>query len=281
MAFRKGIVVQLGMVTMIADVDTAVRKEESLKQVCTGGCGHEHAPATINQKRVCQSSGDEVPYTSIKKAKLVGEQFVVVEQDEVAEAKSATLGATKKVIGLTPHPVEGVEGKILPGGSIYALQPSDPAQTQAYAMLHDTITRHPEIVLLGLWTPTSRASLFRFGTFGDALVMEQQYRTEDIAIVEPMIPPIPAPMQAQVDLLLPMMMQPFDPATYADTYAAALADLIASKEAVAGIVGERPKSEGRTPTPAGGVDLMAQLAAAVEQAQAAQAKPARKAKVSA
>jgi non-homologous end joining protein Ku len=275
MAFRKGVVVQLGMVTMIADVDTAVRKEESLKTVCTGGCGREHAPATINQRRICTESGDEVPYTSIKKAKLVGTQFVVIDEEEVADAKNASLGATKKVIGLTPHPVEGVEGKILPGGSIYALSPSDPAQTQAYSMLHDTITRHPEIVLLGLWTPTSRASLFRFATFGDALVMEQQHRTADINISEPMIPPIPAPMQAQVDLLLPMMMQPFDPATYADTYAAALADLIASKEAVDGIVGDKPKSD-RTPTGVGGVDLMAQLAAAVEQAQAAQAKPARK-----
>lgn len=267
MAFRKGIVVQLGMITAIMDLESATVKDDTgLKQVCTGTNGAEHTPEAIKQKKFCSHCG-EVAYSDIKKAKIVGTSFQIVEAEEVAEVKDATLGASKKMVSLTPHPTESVEGKILPSGTLYTLQPSDAAQMGAYSMLHDTITRHPEVTMLGLWTPTSRKSLFRLGTYGDALVFDQQYRTEEIKVVEPVTPPLAAAMQTQVDMLLPMMLQPFDAATYADDYSAKLAELLASREAVEGAATERSKSAPKMPTGVG-ADLGAALAAMLQAQQA-------------
>lgn len=260
MAFRKGIVVQLGMITAIMNIESAIEKEDAgLKQVCTGTGGADHAPVQVKQKKHCAECG-EIDYSDIKKAKIVGTSFQVVDVDEVADVKDATLGASKKMITLTPHPTDDVEGKILPSGTVYTLQPSDNAQMGAYSMLHDTLNRHPEITMLGLWTPVSRKTLYRLGTYGDALVLDQQYRTEEIKVVEPATPPLDPAMQTQVDMLLPMMLQPFDPATYADDYAAKLAELLASREAVEGVATERSKSEAKVSTSVG-ADLGAQLAA--------------------
>lgn len=278
MAYRKGIVFtfQLGLlpVTLIGNLDNAIVDSDSgLKQVCTGTPDAEHAPTQISLKRTCATCG-EIPYGQIKKAQVLGDGFKVVTDEEVAQVKNETLGATKKMVTLTAHPTEGVAGKILTGGSIYTVSPSDPAQMQAYAILHDVVTRHPDVTLLGLFTPASRTNLYRLGTYGDALVLEQQHRTNEINIVEPMTPPIGAAAEAQIDTFLAGSLQVFDPANYVDAYAERLAEVLAAKDAVEGVATEKTKSAPKTPTTVGGVDLMAQLMSM--SAPAPTAKPTRK-----
>lgn len=268
MAYRKGIVVQLGMITAIVDVDSAISKDDAgLKQVCTGTADAEHAPEQIKQKKTCGQCG-EVPYSQVRKAKVTGSSYQIVDTEELGDARDATLGASKKMVTLTPHPTEDVDGKVLPSGTVYTLSPSDQAQMGAYSMLHDTLVRHPEVTMLGLWTPVSRKGLYRLSTYGSALVLDQQYRAEEIKVVEPATPALAAAVQTQVDMLLPMMVLPFDPATYADDYSAKLGELLASREAVEGVASERVKSEPKVPTGVG-ADLGAQLAAMLAAAGAA------------
>lgn len=264
-AYRKGVVLTFGMISTICNVESAIEKEASLTTVCCGPEGSPHAPTQIKQAIKCATCG-EVGYGEVKKAKQEGESFVVIEQDEVAGVKNSTVAATKKLINVTPHDAAEVSSQTLPGDSVYFLVPSDSAQSPAYSMLLDTLDRHPEVAMLCQWTPSSRTNVYQITVHEDAsgnkaLVMEQRARTENIKECVVDTTDIGADIQGQIDSILPAMVKPFDPATYADQYGKALDSLIASREAVEGVVNEKTKAGPRTTPAAGGVDLMGQLAA--------------------
>jgi non-homologous end joining protein Ku len=263
-AYRKGIVLSFGLVNVICNIETAIEREKSLSSVCCGTANNEHPPTQVTQKMNCVTCGT-VAYGDVKKARKVGESFVMVEQEEVATIKNTVVGATKKLIALTPHDAEEISTNTLQAASVYAVVPSDTAQAPAYGLLVDTLNRHPEVGFLALWTPSSRPNLYQLKVFGDSLVLEQRARTEDIKVQPQEITPVDVSLQGQIDSLLPGMVKPFDPATYTDTYTRHLDDLLASREAVEGVVPDRPKSNGPAPVK-GGVDLTAALAAMAAQA---------------
>lgn len=267
-AFRKGIVVTLGMVTMICNIESAVEKEETLKSVCTGAPGHaEHAPTAISRVNKCPEC-EEIGYADIKKARLVGGQFQVMEQAEVAEVKDDIVGATKKMLGLTLHRTEDVREATLPSDqSTYAVVPADASQRKTYSTLVDTLYRHPELTLLGIWTPTSRPTLYEIKLFGTSLVMEPRARVEDVKVAPVDLIEQSEQQQKVMDTALGTQLMPiedFDPSKYADTFREKLNALAESKTAVDGVLSERTKTTAKTAAASGGVDvtddLMAQLA---------------------
>lgn len=267
MAYRKGLVLSFGILNVIVSADGMKDKESSLVSVCCGpDGGKEHAPTQIKQKLYCASCNDTVTYGDLKKAQVVGDQFVVVDQQELATTRDSVLGATKKMLTLTVHDAQEVAEHTLQGDSVYVLTPEGAPQIGAYSLLVDAIERHPEYAFLTTWTPTSKASLYQLKVFGGALVMSQVCWPEQVRSV-PTIDTIEPSQDHQVmlDTLLTQVVQPFEPDQYADKYAAALAGLLAQKEAVAGVAAERSKSEAKAPASTGGVDLTQALAAMLGQ----------------
>lgn len=278
MAYRKGLVLSLGMLNVIVSLDGAVGKEESLTTVCDQG----HPPTPIQQQRYCKSCDNVVSYGDLKKAREVGTgQFQVVDQQEVATVKDQALGATKKMLQLTVHDATEVQAATLQGeGGVYYLEPEGPAQIGAYSLLLDALERHPDKAILTRWTPTSSVGTYQLKAFNGVLVLEKRCDPEQVkaapsvSVIEP-----DAGLQAQMDMVLAAMEKPFDADAYRNEYAVQLEALLASKATVEGETVERTKSAGKTVATTGVVDLSATLAAMIGQPAApapAKAKRTRK-----
>lgn len=269
MAYRNGIVLQLGAIATSVNIDGAVIKEQSLKTVCRGpvaGDGdpaqHGHPATPIRNSPTCPTCQNH-EYASFEKAKEVSRgEFAIVEAEEVANTRAAAVGASKDIIQLSVHRTEDVSTQTIQGDSVYWLAPHKPALAPLYAMLVDALRRHPEYTFMGQWTPVSRVGLYAVKLFGDTLVMEGRHRTESLKVEQQPVIPIGAAEQGMVDTILSSLVSDFDPATYADIYAANLEALIASKTTEEGIVSARSKAAA-TAVPTGTVDLSAVLAAAL------------------
>lgn len=258
MAYRKDILLQMGTIASLVNVETAVTKDATgLKTVCVGDTAKPHPPAAIRQKQECPTCGND-DRGSFKKAQVDGTEFTVVEAGEVATAKETAIGASKQVIQLSAHQAEEVSTRTVQDGSVYFLTPAKPALAPVYGLIADTMARHPELTFLGQWTPASRTNLYQFKAFGTTLVMEERARPDALRIVQQPATPVGQAHRDQIDLLLPSLVSEFDPATYADAYATRLAELLASKQAVEGVAAARSKTA-TTLSPVGTVDLTALL----------------------
>lgn len=256
MPYRKGITIQLGMIGFLVDIDGAVTRDDTgFKQVCLGDPASGHKPTPVKQSLTCPECGND-DRGSFKKAQVEGSEYVVVDADEIATAREESIGATKKVITLTAHPLEQVRTQTIQGDSAYYLAPSG-AKT-GYNFVADILKRHgEEVALLGMWTPVSRTGLYEVRLYGDALVLEARARTESIKVSGQGIEELEPANQAQVDMLLPMLTAPFDPVLYTDVYKAKIEELLASKTAIEGAA--VASKTGTKSAPAGTVDLTATL----------------------
>lgn len=278
MPYRKdlNIVLQHGLINISATVgiNGATEAEQSLTSVCTGSGGAPaHAPTPLKQQMTCKHCG-VIAYTDIQKAKVSGDQYIVVDKEEVAAAHEQVVGTSKKLLSLTVHDAEEVFTATLPGKSLYYVEPQGAGQLAGYGLLYDVVSRHPEKAFLTEFTPTSRVGLYQVRAFGGVLVLQSLYWPEEVkaAPVTQAIEP-DAGLQGQLDGLLEVMQQPFAPEQYRNDYAEALASLLASKEAVTGEVAPSSPRSKTAATTVGAVDLSAQLAALLG---ASAAKPARK-----
>jgi non-homologous end joining protein Ku len=258
MAYRPGVILQLGTITAIVDIDNAVQSVAGLKNVCLGPTGTEHIPTACKQQSLkCPDCGNDDP-TTFKKAKVEAKQFVVVEKTEVADAKAGAVGATNKFISLLAHPAEEVHTQTIQGGGVYQLKAANQPMVQVVSLLLDTLRRHPELAFTGLWSPAGRVNFYEVRPFGDTLVMEERARTEELKIIQQPVAAIDPAFQSQVDIILAGNVVPYNPATYQDAYLQKLEAVLASKQAQDGILVPKGKS---TPTVAGAVDLSAMLSA--------------------
>lgn len=265
MAVRTGVVLQLGLISTQVNIESAVAKDESLSTVCVGPTAgnNAHVPAAIKAKATCPECSN-TDYGTFKKARVEKGSFVIVEQQEVADARESAIGATKEIIALTAHAVEEMREQTIQTGNVYYLTPYKPSLAAWYGVIRDTLYRHPEYGFMGLWTPRSATGLYEVRLYGDTLVMEGRARTDAIKVVQQVVVPVDEADQRQIDLLLPTMVKPFDPATYADTYAASLEALLASKTAVEGLAADKTKTT--KPTIVGTVNLSSALGAMLAQA---------------
>lgn len=233
MSFRNKIVLSLGLIALHVAMDSAVSDEKGLKIVCVGDDpAKPHEPTPIKQNPACPKCHN-ANFGTFKKAQVDGTAYTVVEADEVAAVKEQSVGATKTTIAMTPHDAEEVHTHTIQDGSVYYLTPNKGAE-ETYALIVETLREHPEIALLAQWTPVSRTNLYEIKLFGDTLVMEQRARTDAIKVVQVPVTPANPMFKTQMAMLLPTMVQPFDPATYADTYRTQLEALLASKGTVEG-----------------------------------------------
>ena len=258
MAYRPGVILQLGTITAIVDVDNAVASATSLKNVCLGPTGTEHIPTAVKQQPLkCPECGND-DATTMKKANVVAKQFIVVEKTEVADAKAGSIGATNQFISLQAHPAEEVHTQCIQGGGVYQLKAASQPMVGVVSLLLDTLRRHPELAFTGLWSPAGRQNFYEVRPFGDTLVMEERCRTEDLKIIQQPFAAIDPAFQTQIDTILAATVVPYNPTTYQDAYLRKLEEVLASKQAQDGVLAAKSKS---TPIVAGSVDLSAMLGA--------------------
>jgi hypothetical protein len=269
MAYRPGIILQFGMITVIVDIDNAVASETSLKNVCLGHAESQkadgtlvaavmHAPTAVKQRPLmCPSPGcgNEDP-TTFKKAHVVGTQFVVAEKTEVADAKAGSIGATAKFISLTAHPAEEAHRQSIQAKGVYQLKPSTQEMAKVVSLLLDVVQRHPELAFMCEWAPAGRQNHYEVRAFGDTLVMEERCRPEQLKIIQQPKLVVLDIHQARMDENLKTDVVPYCPDTYKDGYLAKLEEVLASKTAQSGVLAPKSKS---IPMIAGSVDLSAML----------------------
>lgn len=281
----KSVTLSFGLMSTDVSVHSALDKEKSgNKLVCVGGftgvdpktskpVEHQaHDPRPIGQVNVCTSCDDIVPYTSLQKARPVGDGFVLLTEDEVTEAKVDVL-KLKKATSVTPHPTEQVDMSTAPGEKLYYLLPNPGAQ-QTYAAFVYLVENHPEYTFMQLWTPRSRAGQFALKVKDGCLVWQERERAENIRPVPEVEAEAPAPMLKMADQVLELegVVTDYDPATYEDTYERKIADIIATKEVISG---ESVITTPGVSVPTSAVAGMDALAKMLADAKAAK-RPARK-----
>lgn len=281
-AYRNNVALSLGIITTHVSLTPAVVTEEQFKTVCLG---HEtalepahktHAPSPIKQRQYCPVC-DNDDKTTFLKARKEGDAFVVINDDELAEARGSedVVNALKTSVTLGMHEATEVHMQTLPAKAGYYLKPANTkAAREGYALLVHILRTNPNLTLTGQWMPLTRANLYEITLFGDTLVMQERERTASVQVEAIDVSDDLNPQHvAMVGMVLSMLTTPFDPETYADDYMQRITALVASKDAVQGIT---PTGTGTAAKAAPVVDLTAALAQMAETAKKSPAPTKRK-----
>lgn len=269
MSFRSSILIQLGILAVMVDLDSAVASAASLPNVCLGDVdvvdangqtvhAPPHIPTAIKQQNKCPDCTN-TDKGSFKKARKVGKQFIVVDLEEVAQAKADAIGSTNTAIHLTVHPAGEVHLHTIHSGGAYSLKAATQGMVESLGLLTHHIKAHPELAFVCEFTPAGRSNHYELVVFGDTLVLEQRCRTEDLKIVQMPLVEENLTNLGMLDQFLPTLVAPYDPALYHDKYLKTLDSILATKVAQDGVQSAPSKSTG--PKVVGAMDLSSILAA--------------------
>lgn len=256
-ALAKGVKLAFGLVGCTVTLYNAIEPDKSGNvTICQGpDSENEHPPIKLRYPKVCEKCG-EIPQEQVRKAQVVGDEFIPLTDEEIAGARESDL-ELKKLAGLTPHPAAAVDESTVPGEKLYYLVPEGSADV--YAAMRHLVVAHPELAWMLRWTPRSRASQFRLVAFGEVLAFQERVHPDNVrSRPEVDAPDNPALIaMAEQVLALPGMVTDYDPETYADKYGEKIAALVASKTPVAGVTPLVAPSA----TPVAASDAMAALQA--------------------
>jgi DNA end-binding protein Ku len=262
---RKGVALTLGLISTSVRIEQANEKAEdtALRTICVGQ-GTEHEPVPITMRTACPTCGEIADRSLLRKGKQVGDGYVVVTQEEVAELKHEYDDAYKKKIELVAHPLEQVLDRTDQGDKTYVLLPE--GTTDGYLHILNAMREHPELALVGRFTPTSRATTFMLVERDGVIVAQERVAAAKQRTFEAVEGDVNPAYQAMVNTLVDAITTDFDPSNYEDSYAKALTELVANRE----VVPLAAATDTKTTAPKSGADLAA-LAAYVEQLQKAKA----------
>lgn len=238
-----GVSLSFGLLTCTVSMSSAVEPKVSNTNVCTGTDAHgEHAVAKVGSRNTCPECGD-IAYTDIKKARKVGDGYVLLTEEDLAAVAGDPAAAerSKKTAALTAHPAENVDLRTTTGEKLYYLTPATGSE-DSYATLFALVRSHPELVFLAQWTPRSKTGTFALKAFQGTLCFQERERAESIRqapAVPTEAPPALLAMAEQV-LALPGLVVEYDPATYADSYEQKIAEIVAAKTPTSLIVPDAP-----------------------------------------
>lgn len=276
----KNVTVTLGLVSLPAKVTTATTDPDTkLNNICLGHAADlsdpdnpveaiEHAPTKVKTQAsfgggsggwlvcpTCKNSDN----TTFAKGKEQGGQIVIVPQEEID--KFLASDEVKKSIALTAHPTEEL-GNAMPAGKVYWLDVEAPVR-KVYALFVRLLQERPDISYIAEFAVRSTTALYKLDVIQNALCIRELAWPEFVTAAPAVDLSLPSDKEvAMAVLLAEMALTPFDAANYQNQRAASLAAFIASAEAVDAIASTTGPVARKT-----GVDLTAQLAAALEAAK--------------
>ena len=162
-------------------IENAIETKPSMSNLCVGQPGHEaHNARPLTMPRTCVECGPIVDTAVLQKGIKKGKDYVVVTQEENAEAKEAYAGQYREMLNLVAHPAEQFMAETGPGDKLYYLTPASDKTAGQYQTLRTFVAGHPELAFVGLYTPVSATGLYRLTTRGDVLVMEKRERSQNL-----------------------------------------------------------------------------------------------------
>jgi len=253
---RKGLTLAFGLISTQVRLTGAVEKDTTprLNTLCVGAeKGTDHAPAPIKQANTCAECGLLEDKTVLKKGRPAGDGYVIVDAEEVAKARTETGAEFKKSIKFTAHKAGDVIDGTAPNGTLYYLAPESGGD--AYTLLRDLITKHPEVAFVALYTVTSRVGMYVARVHDDTIVLEGRYRESELkAAPEFDESPVNEQLYGMAEQFLDSMVTEFDADSYADSYTARINEMLDASTPVAAATSEADSG-------GAGVDLMAALQA--------------------
>jgi non-homologous end joining protein Ku len=256
---RKGLTLAFGLISTQVRLTGAVEKDTTprLNTLCVGAeKGAEHAPVAIKQGYTCASCGPLTDKAALKKGKPAGDGYVVVEQEEIATARTESGAEYKKSIKFTAHPAAEVIENTAPNGTLYYLAPEGAGD--AYALLRDLIAAHAEVAFVALYTVSSRVGMYVARVHGDAIVLEGRYREAELKAAPELEPAeVNKDLFGMAEQFLEGMVTEFDADSYVDTYTEAIKAMLDASTPVA--------AESAAVESGAGVDLMAALQAELDK----------------
>lgn len=251
----------LGLITMSFDV-VPVRRPNSSKDGAFKLVTKDLEP--VRQKYVTET-GDLHDQFDLVKAREVDGVFVQATPEEIAAAKTGTLEAN--VIEFTAHRAAEVDESTRPGEKQYRLRPSrnskkviGAAEANLYATIRELVLQETGVVFVGALRLRDNRAVYRLDVWGGQLVLSELIVEDDLAERDVIVGDVNV---KQVDLaaaLLESTVEPWDPSVHRWDVEQAVSDLVAAK--AEGTVVSKPAAVVQPVD-----DLMATLAAAVEQAQ--------------
>lgn len=277
-AVRKNVMLSFGIVQLPVSVETAVDdddKDTRLHTLCTGHPPFKsaHPAARVRFALTCPACQNE-DKTSFVKGSEVGGAYAIVSETALAEL--AVDEELKNSIKLTTHPAEQVSKSTLPGGKVYYLNPAKTSASQ-YALIANLVASRPDLAFCTMWAARSKASMYRLGVQDNALTLEMIAWPENLRTAPQVEGTIDTKMAKLVGALADGLCADFDPATYRNTRTETLKAIIEAADKVEA-ADTPPAVTTVAKAPAGGVDLMAALAAEVAKLRSVPAsKTVRKA----
>src|SRR4051812_31045937 len=265
--------ISFGLVSIPVKLYSATEeKDVSFHQV------HREDGGRIRYKRVCQTDGDEVPYSDIAKGyELPSGEVVVLTDEDFADLPLTT---SRAIDVLEFVPLEQVDPIYF--AKSYYLEP-DAAGSKPYVLLREALENSGRVALVkvALRSRESLATLrVRDGVFVlEMMLWPDEIREANFAFLDEDIDVRPQELR-MAESLIESLSGDFEPTQYADNYREALQALIEAKvEGREVVQPAEPAADSGTV-----VDLMAALRASVDAAKqgragdaAAAPKPARKA----
>lgn len=228
----RNITVKLMGIAFEANYEKATITKPSNSNVCVGQPGHEaHEPLAVTAPTTCAACGPIVDRTVLMKGIKEGNELRIISQEDLAATKAEFTGEYKDTIDLIVLEASEFFTRTAPAAMVNHLKPRTEAGADHFAMLVRLIEDHPELAFVGLYTPSSVASLFALRVQNGALVMEQRARGQELK-------PMPTysgevaneAVFAAISSTLPTQVSAYDADAFEDRYAAALHDLAVASD---------------------------------------------------
>ena len=237
----RNITINYGLLSVACKYEPAVVKDEGMKNLCVGQPGqapHDAAPLTM--PKTCAHCGPITDFTVIKKGIKTGSTYAIVDQQDVADAKKQNVDLYKHKLDLVPVPASDFLLATGTGKSISYVTPAQGSEDH-YALLAKLVEEHPERAFVGQYTPVSKVGQYRLTTRQGVLVLEERTREQSMKPVPAVSGTVNEPMYDLLEATLDKMDQPYDPDTFEDKYAVAIAEMaMQAQDSVA--LGKEPKS---------------------------------------
>lgn len=257
----RNITINYGLLSIPCKYEPATVRDEGMKNLCVGQPGHPAHDATpLTMPKTCKSCGEITDFTVIKKGIKQGSTYAVVEQQDVADAKKQNVDLYKHKLDLVPVPAADFLLATSTGKSINYVTPAAGSEDH-YALLAKLVEDHPERAFVGQYTPVSRAGLYRLTARGGVLVLEERTREQSMKPLPEVGGSVNEPMYDLLEATMDKMDQPYDPDTFEDKYALAVAEMAINAQDMVAIGKDTSKATTKATVPASDADLMAKLQA--------------------